>query len=254
MARKAQNPVKSTQRSFDIIEILHELDGARLTDVSAKLDLPDSTVHNHLSTLVERGYVVKQDNTYHVSLRFLELGQYARARRMIYEISRHELLEIAEKTNEVAILMVEEHGFGAVLDVQRGDEAIPLDIVPGKHVHLHASALGKCILAYLPNDRIEAIIDRHHLPAVTEHTITDRDDLFDQLEFIRNHDIAFEDEERVLGTRSVATSIKGSTGGIIGAIGVIGPTTRMPQDRLNESIPAFLSNAANIIELKLEHS
>ena len=51
MTRKAKNPVRTTMRSFDIVETLHELNGARLTEVAEHLDLPDSTVHSHLSTL-----------------------------------------------------------------------------------------------------------------------------------------------------------------------------------------------------------
>ncbi|WP_227378652.1 IclR family transcriptional regulator [Haladaptatus halobius] len=253
MTRESKTPVRTTARSFDIIETLRDLDGARLTEVAEYLDLPDSTVHNHLTTLVQRGYVVRNENTYRVSLRFLEFGEYARSRRKIYEVARPEIDKLAAETEESANLLVEEDGRGVyVYNAQAGD-AIPLDMHPGKHVALHATALGKAILAYLPESRVEKILDRRGLPARTPETIVDRDELFAELETVREQGYAFDDEERVRGVQCTAVAIKNENGQVIGAISVSGPASRIDGD-LRERLLDDLRRAKNIIELKLAHS
>ncbi len=253
MTRESNTPVRTTTRSFDILETLRELDGARLTEISAHLDLPDSTVHNHLRTLVHRGYVVRDDNIYRVSLRFLDFGEYARSRRKIYEHAKSEIDKLADETGEAASLLVEEDGRGVyIYDAQAGD-AIPADTDPGKHVALHATALGKAILAYLPNSRIEAIFDQRGLSAQTSKTITDRDELVAELETIRERGFAVDDEERIRGIRCVAVAIKNENGQVIGAISVSGPASRIDADP-DERLLDELLRAKNIIELKLAHS
>lgn len=254
MAREAKNPVKTTQRSLDIVETLREMDGARLTELADRLDLPNSTVHNHLSTLMERDYVLKDGDVYRVSLRFLDIGEHARNRRKVYELAKPEIRELADETGEMANLLVEENGWGVYLWSSEGEDAVPLDISPGKHVHLHATALGKCILANLPEKRVEEIIDRRGLPAQTDETITDPDALTEELETVRNQGYAIDDEERVPGMRCIGTTVKSESGNVIGAISVSGPTSAMSMERLTDSLAEQLQGAANVIELKVAYS
>ncbi|MUV57285.1 IclR family transcriptional regulator [Halogeometricum sp. CBA1124] len=254
MSYEAKNPVQATQRSLDIIEALRELNGARLTTLSEELDIPNSTVHSHLSTMMERGYVVKEGDVYRISLRFLELGEYTRSIRKVYTVTKPEVNELAEETGEVVSLLIEEAGKGVVLHTEKGPGAVPLDIDPGKHVHLHTSALGKAVLAYLPNDRVETIIDRHGLPTYTEQTITDREQLSTELSEIREQSLAFDREERVAGTSSVAVPIRTEDGRIIGSVGMSGPTSRLSEDRINSALVEALHDVTNIVELKLTYS
>ncbi|WP_231186550.1 IclR family transcriptional regulator [Haladaptatus sp. DYF46] len=253
MTRDSTTPVRTTARSLDIIDTLRELDGARLTEISAHLDLPDSTVHNHLRTLVQRGYVVRDGNTYHVSLQFLDLGEYARSRRKVYELASSEIDELAAETEESANLLVEEDGTGVYIYNAQGGNAIPLDTHPGKRVSLHATALGKAILAFLPESRTDAIFERTGLPARTPKTITDLDELRTELATVRERGYAVDDEERVRGVRCLAVAIKNENGQVIGAISVSGPVSRIEgefRDRLLDD----LRRAKNIIELKLAHA
>lgn len=253
MTGESNTPVRTTARSFDIIETLRELDGARLTEVSAHLDLPDSTVHNHLRTLVQRGYVIRNDNTYRVSLRFLEIGEYARSRRKICEVAKPEIDKLAAETDESASLLVQEDGQGVYVYDAQADTSIPVDTQPGKHVALHATALGKAILAYLPESRVDEIIEQRGLPARTEKTITDRDELAAELETIRETGYAVDSEERVRGIRCVAVGIKNENGQVIGTISVSGPSSRIDADP-DERLLDELMRAKNIIELKLAHA
>ncbi|WP_240479564.1 IclR family transcriptional regulator [Haloprofundus marisrubri] len=246
--------MQTTERSLDIIETLRELDGGRLTEVSSHLDLPDSTVHNHLRTLLQRGYIVKENNIYRVSLRFLDFGEYARSRRKIYDGAKAEVDELAGKTGEAANLLVEENGKGVFLYTAADQNAVPLDIHPGKHVFLHATALGKVILAHLPEGRVNEIIAQHGLPALTRSTISDADELFAELERVRENGYGFDDEERLRGMRCAAVAIKNEHGQVIGAISVSGPASRMDPAGPSDDLVDELLSTKNIIELKLAYS
>jgi DNA-binding IclR family transcriptional regulator len=253
MSYEAKNPVQVTRRSLDIVETLRDLEGARLTTIADEVGLPNSTVHGHLTTLMEGGYVVKDGETYRLGLRFLELDEFTRSLRKIHRVTEPELAELAADTGEVATLVVEEGGFGVVLDSARGEEAVPADIDPGTRFHLHTSALGKVILAHLPEDEVAAVVDQHGLGAYTEETITDRDALREELRETRERNVAYDTEERVSRSKSVAESIKNESGQIVGSVGVSGPVGRFRDDRLAE-IEDRLHDVTNIVELKLVYS
>ena len=106
------------------------------------------------------------------------LGLY----RTLAERGPTSVSELAEATGELTNLMFEEQGKGVYVYTARGDQAINFDSRLGRRVYLHTTALGKSILSLYPDERVHAILDDVGMPDVTDRTITDRDELFDQLE------------------------------------------------------------------------
>ncbi|WP_226482851.1 IclR family transcriptional regulator [Natrinema amylolyticum] len=252
MGYKAKHPVKATETTLQIIDLLQEINKAGVTELATKLDLAPSAVHNHLSTLQEHRYVVKDGSKYRLGLRFLELGGYTRHRMELYNTAKPELKPLAKETGEKTNLMVEEHGLGIYIYRSMGNEAIQIDTYTGESAYLHNTALGKAILAHLPKERVQEIVDRHGLPSATERTITDVDELFEALAEIRDRGFAFDDEERINGLRCVAVPLLDDEEAI-GAISVTGPRSRMTDERFREEIPNKLSQKANLIELDLSY-
>jgi len=249
------NKVKSTQKTFRILEKLKELNGATVTELTNELDLPKSSVHNYLNTLKDAEYVVQDDgNKYHVGLRFLDLGSFARQRRQIYRVAKPEVAKLADETGELANLLVEEHGRGVYLYRKTGQKAVKVDSYTGQRVFLHNTALGKAILANLPRDRVGMILDRHGLPATTDNTITDRETLFEELETIQQEGIAFDNEERLRGLRCVAVPIVTKNDRVEGAISIAGPSSRITGERFTEKLPELLRNAVNVVELNTTYA
>lgn len=253
MPRKG-NTITATRTSLQIVEALKRLDGAGVTAVAKDLEMTKSTVHNHLRTLEDEGYITNEDNIYRVGLRFLELGEYKRNRMDIYRKARPEVTSLAEKTGEMANAAVEEHGKGVYITRAEGTEAVTVDTYAGKRVNLHCTALGKTILAELPEQRVDDIIDTHGLPARTENTITDREALNSELAEIRKQGYAYDREERLSGLRCVAAPVVPEDGEIVAALSVSGPTTRIKGDRFHKDIPELLRSAANVIEINLTYS
>lgn len=249
----AANPVKSTVTTFRILEALKELDGARVTDLSRHLDLPKSSVHNYLSTLEQEEYVVKEDNTYSLGLRFLDFGTKARSNLPLYEFGKPEVRSLAEETGELVNLLVEEHGKGVYIHRETGEDAVMVDTNTGQRIHLHNTGLGKAILAHYPRERVEAILDQHGMPATTDNTVTERETLFEELAEVRETGFAYDDEERLDGLRCVATPILNNDDEVLGAMSVSGPTSRMSTQRFTEEVPQLLENAVNVIELNVTY-
>lgn len=254
MARQEPYPVQAAATTFEIIETVRELEGAGVSELADHLSKPKSTVHDYLQTLTEANYLINQDGHYRVGARFLELGGHARSRMLVYQIAQPEVKKLARETGEHANLMIEEHGKGIFLCKSKGEEAVRLDTHAGMRVHLQTTALGKTILAHLPDDRVDEILDTHGLPEVTEETVTNRAELKDQLEEIRERGYAFDNEERVKGMRCVAAPITGPEDEVFGAISVSGPVSRMQGERFSTELPDMVTNAANVVEVNIAHS
>ncbi|WP_049898190.1 IclR family transcriptional regulator [Halococcus agarilyticus] len=241
--------VKAVETTCRILTALRDLDGAGVTEISDHLGLAKATVHSHLATLADNELVVKHDETYDVSLRFVDFSEYAKSRVDIYEITKAEVERLADETEEVAQFMVEEHGKGVYLHKERGNNAIQTASYTGNRKALHCTALGKAILSQLSRERVDQIVDEKGLPRQTDSTITTRDELHAELDRIREQGVSFDDEEVLSGLRCVAAPVQHPTGDMPGAISISGPTTRFGKERFNEELPEIVRGAANVIEL-----
>lgn len=253
----ADNPVpdrvKTTDTAFDILETLRRMDGASITELGAELDIANSTVHRHLTTLRDREYVVEEDGTYYVGLKFLGLGDYARRRYEWFDYVQPKVAEIAEETGERAQFLVEEHGHGLYLCIDRGQNAVRTDPGIGRTVPLHVAAAGKAILAHMPERRVEEILDRRGLAQVTANTITDRESLLAKLRTVRERGYAYNDQEYIEGLWALGVPVKDPDGRAIGALSVSGPIHRMKGTWYEDELLDMLLGAANELELNIEY-
>lgn len=250
----AKNSINSIKTMFRVVRAIQRMDGATLTELSSELGLPTSTTHNYLKTLEEEEYVVADDGTYHVGLRFLEHGAYARNRMKLYDIAVPEVDKLAEQTGELANLLVEEHGRGVYLHRAYGEEAVQVEAHVGTRVYLHSTSLGKAVLAHLSEERRREIFDKQGLPQRTPSTVTDPDELSQELDEIKERGFAFDNEERIQGLRCVAAPVLSNSGRVLGAVSVSGPTNRFRKERFREELPAKLLEVVNVIELNITHS
>ena len=252
-AKDAGVPVKAAKTAVTIIDALRELNGAGVSELADHLGMPKSTVHDHLRTLEREEYLVNAEGEYRIGARFLELGGHARRQMKVYQIAKPEIQKLAQDTGEHANLMIEEHGHGIFLYKATGEDAVRLDTYAGMRVHLQTTALGKSMLANMPREAVEGILDRHGLPRITPKTVTDRDALFEELTEIRERGYAIDDEERVEGMRCVAAPITNNDGEPIAAVSVSGPKSRMQGQLFEEEVPNLVLRTANVIDVNLTY-
>nr|WP_222847851.1 IclR family transcriptional regulator [Haloferax sp. KTX1] len=248
------NTIGALGTSLEILEALKARESAGVTELATELGLPKSTVYSHLRTLREHEYVVQRGGKYCIGLKFLSLGEHTRDRMPLYEVAKPEVNGLAEQTGELANLLVEEHGEGVYLFRSKGERAVSLDTHAGMRVKLHCTSLGKAILAYLSEKRVDEIIERWGLPAQTATTITSREALEEELAAVRERGYAYDKGERLSGLRCIAAPIKNPDGHAIGAVSVSGPTSRMKGERFESVVPEQVMSAANVIELNLTYS
>lgn len=254
MTTSGNTRVGAIETTFRIVEVLKDVDTIGITELADRLELPKSTVHSHVHTLRELEYVHKEGGEYQIGCRFLELGERARDRTVIYDHAKAEVDRLASETGEISGLMVEEHGLGSLIYRSEGERAVQLDTFIGIRFSLHTAALGKAILAHLPPERVDEILGERGLPERTPNTITDRETLMRELDSIRKEGIAFGDEERISGFRSIAAPITSSAGEALGAISIAGPTSRLRGEKFETAYPELLRDAANVIELDITYS
>lgn len=245
--------LRSVRRAFDILELIDENDGVGVSELAEKDDLPKSTAHVYLKTLAETGFVMNDDGTYKLSLRFLEVGGRVRQKQDLFQAAKGEIEALSERTGEVASLGVEENGQRVLLYISEGEDAVYDKTQTGERTNLHWTALGKAILAFLPTDRVDSIVERHGLPERTENTITVREELFDELESIREQGYSIEDEERRTGMRSIGVPILSEDGAVLGSISLTGPKSKFGDDRIESELVGEIENAVNVIEIKHKH-
>ncbi|MGQ4556044.1 IclR family transcriptional regulator domain-containing protein [Halobellus sp. GM3] len=246
--------LKTVSRAFDVIRALEELDGAGVTELSDALGISKSVAYNYLSTLREEKFVIKEGDTYRLSLQFLLVGEYVRYQNALFRIGKPELEELAEKTGEFAHLATEQHGLGVNLYKVSGEKAVGSDYQVNKLQqadYLHFSATGKAILAHLPRERVEWIVDQYGLPAKTDSTITDRDALFAELETVRERGYSLNDEEEIAGLQAIGAPVTNRHGRVLGSISVSGPVRRMKRSEYHEAIIEQVVNTANVIEVNI---
>jgi DNA-binding IclR family transcriptional regulator len=254
MPKQAKNGLRSIETAFQILGTLMRLGGAGTSEVATELDMPKSTVHNYLSTLLQEELVVKDGATYRIGIQFLEFGAYARQQMKIYAIAEPETDKLAESTGELANLMIEEHGMGSYLHRARGENAVRVEAHVGTRVSLHSTGLGKAILAHLPEEQVDSILGDRPLENCTENTITDKERLKTQFEEIRERGVAFDHEERLPGLRCVAAPILSTNGRVLGAVSVSGPSNRVQGEYLQEELAQQVLETVNVIELNVTYS
>jgi IclR family transcriptional regulator, acetate operon repressor len=221
-----------------------------VTELAERVDRPASVTHDYLSTLHQLGYVTKVDRKYQLSLRYLEIGSTVRDRIPLYHIARHDIKQLAQESrSEMVSIIIEENGLCIALDVTQSSQSIDYETFPGMHFYMHSSGVGKAMLAHYSEGRVHEILDQHGMLAKTENTITNRDELFEELGEIRKAGVAFEREEYKLRMQSIAAPIMDSNDEVVGGLSVSGPAHRLREPSVQRELKDSLLSTVNVIEL-----
>jgi DNA-binding IclR family transcriptional regulator len=250
-----REPVQTVATAFRVIEAVRSLDGARVTEVATALDVAKSTAHRHLTTLRDLGYLVTEGDQYHVGLRFLSLGQYARERRVTGATLRPTVRALARETEESAQFLVPERDAAVYVCRETGSNAVdtPNSRI-GETIPLHATAAGKAILASYAPETVDEIVARTGLEAITEHTITDRVALRAELDEVRDRGYSVNRQENVAGIYAVGVPVTRPDGQPIGALSVSGPVQRLERGASERDLADRLLEAANELELNIAYA
>lgn len=243
--------VKSDATLFSIIECMSVNGAVGVTELSDEVSMPKSTVHKHLKTLEQFGYVIKKTDSYALSFQFLTLGGRVRNNHPLCNRAGECIRRLGEETDRLASFAIKEHNIGIFTHAHNDRYGLGNNNPIGKKFNLHQNAPGKAILARLSNEEIELILTRKGLPQATENTIKSRDELFNQIEQIRKQGFAISVQERVKGVDAVSASVLDPRTESVGAVTISIPGNRLGQDDLRDKYATKVMDTAGEMELQI---
>jgi len=232
---------------IDVIAVSGE-DGIGLSDISRATSLNKTTAFNLIASLVTLRFVEQdaQSRRYRLGLRNLELGRIVQLRLHISHLARPILAELCRATNETVNLGLPDLLDLMVIDSFRGSRLLHANASAGWRSMYHCTALGKAVMAGWDPSMRSTIYDSCGLPQQTPKTITDVDDLEDQLTRFRAQRYAVDFEENEPGVNGVASWIVNGLGEVAAAISVAGPANRLTEEVITQIAPEIIVAADSI--------
>lgn len=193
------------------------------------LGMPRASTHRMLATLREAGALESTPRgQYRLTLRMFELGLHVPQQRWLSEASYLPMEGLVSKTRLSAHLAVRD-GLELVYMVKLRHAPDRTRAQAGDRNALHATALGKVLLAYAPPEAVEEVLHAR-LDSYTAYTVRTAEQLLAQLERVREHGFAYDREERTLGLVSVAAPVRDHRDRVVAALSVLAPAERHGQD------------------------
>jgi len=249
MTKNTDNKIKSVDTSFDIVETLLQTEAMTITELADSLERSPSNVLEHLRTLQDRGFVIKEDGKFRPGLKYYEIGNKVKRNHPLYTHGTGPADDLANEINEYVWLMAEEQRQGYYIYKTGGEDAVESGAYPiGSRWPLNSTASGKVILAHMDNTRLENVLATHELNQWTSNTITDQGELIEELEEIREKGFAIDNEESAIGIQGIAVPVCGIDG-IIGTISISGPASRITGEYLRTTLSNKLIETADIIRI-----
>lgn len=249
--RTDQNTIKALDRAMHVLAALSQLEDATLTALAQATGDPVASVYRVLVTLQAHEIVElhPSDQTWHVGPGAFQIGSAFLRRTSLIERARDPMRTLMEATGETANLGI--YLDGEVLFVSQVETHAPIRAFfpPGTRADLHASGIGKVLLASMSLERRVALLP-DPLPGYTAQTLSSPAALAADLDRIAVRGYAVDDEERNEGMRCIAAPVCNLHGEVIAGLSISGPTSRVAADRI-EMFAAAVTRAAETLSQRL---
>jgi IclR family acetate operon transcriptional repressor len=237
--------VQVLDRALNMLGIVSARDGALLTDIADAAGMATSTTHRLLTSLASHGMVTADPETglWTIGVKAFEIGNGFLRHRKLSTISRPFLTRLMEESGETANLAIEDAG--DVVFVSQVESHAPMRAFfrPGRRGPMHASGIGKAILAARPDQEVASLLGRRKLERFTDKTLDTQPALRADLEAIRARGWSIDDEEHTVGMRCIAAPVFNEHGEAVAGLSVSGPAVRLPYERVEELGPKIRAAA-----------
>jgi DNA-binding IclR family transcriptional regulator len=245
---KFKYSIHSVEKAFFLLEVLAK-NGLELgvIELCRKTGLAKGTIHRLLGTLKNLGYIDQNpaNRKYRLTIKILKLGFPVADNIGISHLTPYMKI-LSQKFNETVNLAVMDGDEILYIHSNGGDNTLKFDLKIGSHQPAYCAALGRILLAYLPDEEIDRFLQRIELKAYTPFTITDKNKLKDELKNIKKKGYAFIKDEYMLGVFCVAVPIKNYQGDICVGMSFSIPTARYEKDKVALLINALISTSKEI--------
>lgn len=230
-----QNTVQALDRGLQILAHVAAHPGRTLSEIAERTGEAVATVFRALVTLQGHGMVEVEEpgQFWHVGPGAFRVGSAFLRRTKVVERARQPMEALMRETGETANLGIEVGDEVMFVAQVEAHEAIRAFFPPGTKGPMHSSGIGKALLAWYPEDRVQAILARKGLEKFTTLTITSEGSLLRDLAHTRDRGFAVDDQERTEGMRCIAAPIFNAHGEPVAGLSVSGPAFRVGLSEAN---------------------
>jgi DNA-binding IclR family transcriptional regulator len=247
MDERSDTGVRSVQLALDVLEAV-AFSGEELgvTQLADRLKVTKGSVHRHLLTLVERGYLVQNPATtrYAIGAKGRLLARLAPDADLA-RIAEGPMRELRDALGHSVVLSAATARGALVLNTVPGTSAIEIGVRPGSELSFHASAQGKILLAFSPRPQQERVLSRP-LKRFTVHTVVDPKRLEEEIARAARAGFAAAPEEAMLGINAVAAPVFDDKDACIGALALVGSIQFLPAEPDAATVSALTATARRI--------
>ena len=223
------------------------LRGVRLTEIALRTGLEKSTTHRLLAALMAEGLVDQDSDSerYRLGIDLVEFGMAVLRRLDVRQEALPVLRDLVEQVEETVHLGVARSGQVVYLEKVECERAFQMRSRVGERMPLYSTGIGKAMLAFLPARDLEVVLAAG-LELRTRATITEPDDLRNELQNIRLRGFSTDMEENEEGVRCVAAPIFDHNLNVAGGISIAGPVFRMTDERMADLSVHIVGGAQEI--------
>lgn len=222
----------------------------RFSELLDQSDYPKATLYRFLQTLTNQNMLVfdEEAGTYSLGMRLMRLAHAAWENASLAPIARPYVETLADNVAETIHLAQLDNGQVLFVDkLQTVDQFETLARV-GKVAPAYCTGVGKAMLAFLPPQRLDRVLQQQAFYKYTENTLLNAEDLIKELDDIRKNGFAYDKEEHEYGINSIAAPILTNNGRLIGALSIASSTTRQTTTDLATFQKDLVDTAAKIGE------
>lgn len=224
-----------------------------ITDISNELDLNKSTVHRYVDTLRALKYLEQDEKTkkYRLGIRVVDLGIAVLSSMELRKVALPYLESLATEFGHTVNMAVLDHTEIVYVERVRTKKILGIELHVGSRLPAYCTSMGKVLLAFLPPAELRSVLDQIDLVPRGPNTIVQREALLSELERVREHGFALNNEELAYGLRSIAAPVNSAEGDVVAAINMALHTTMLSLDELEDAIVPKLIATANEISRKM---
>lgn len=240
--------VKSLEKALRILECFTVKEPELgITEISVKLGLNKSNVHNIISTFEKMGYIdkKKENDKYRLGLKIMHLSHVLSTTMPFHNIVHRCLKELSTKIEEIVYFGIPSDGNVVYLDGSFPENMYNTRWVQGMSAPLVCTGIGKAMLAHMDEEFVESLLAKP-LARYTDYTITDPDKLKEELELTRKRGYSIDNMEHEYGVKCVGVPVLNEFGGLVGALSTTGPSLRF-DDEQTKYFASLLKEKAIII-------
>lgn len=231
--------VLALDRGLIILEAIAQMQSATLSELALHVDMPPSTVHRVLITLQSHGFASFDVGVqeWAIGIGAFRVGSTYLARSNLIEVSLKVMRELTAKTGETSNLGIQEAG--NIVFVLQVETKNPIRAMfrQGTGSPMHASGIGKALLAEMNSSEVQKILTKHGQPAFTPHTLLTPETLNADLDVVATNGWAIDNEERYMGMRCIAAAVHNERGQAIAGLSISAPTARFTDAVLAKTGP-----------------